>query len=152
MILQSYFMADFGIMLVIDILRKVKYSMKDNKCIKRLDQPNMNQVAELMKGIGEELNILAEQNEENKPRLVKIISLLNSLSTNYASKWAFMQDRENIDIQSLCVKLEDLYPQMAAYDSRANMFKKAVEDRYITRETCEKAEKYYGDKWTELLI
>ena len=119
-------MADFGIMLVIDILRKVKYSMKDNKCIKRLDQPNMNQVAELMKGIGEELNILAEQNEENKPRLVKIISLLNSLSTNYASKWAVMQDRENIDILSLYIKLEDLYPQMAAYDSRANMFKKQL--------------------------
>lgn len=85
--------------------------------------------------------------------MIKIISLLNSLSTDYASKWAVMQDRENIDIQSLCDKLEDLYPQMAAYDSRANMFKKAVEERYITRETCEKAEKYYdGDKWTELLI
>ena len=26
--------------------------MEDNKCIKRLDQPNLNQVAELMKGIG----------------------------------------------------------------------------------------------------
>ena len=126
--------------------------MEENKCIKRLDQPNLNQVAELMKGIGEELNILAEQNEENKPRLVKIISLLNSLSTNYASKWAVMQDRENIDIQSLCIKLEDLYPQMAVNDSRADMFKKAVEDRYITRETCETAKEYYGDKWTELLI
>ena len=126
--------------------------MEENKCIKRLDQPNLNQVAELMKGIGEELNILAEQNEENKPRLVKIISLLNSLSTNYASKWAIMQDRENIDIQSLCVELEDLYPQMAVNDSRADMFKKAVEDRYITRETCETAKEYYGDKWTELLI
>lgn len=126
--------------------------MEENKCIKRLDQPNLNQVAELMKGIGEELNILAEQNEENKPRLVKIISLLNSLSTNYASKWAVMQDRENIDIQSLCVELEDLYPQMAVNDSRADMFKKAVEDRYITRETCETAKEYYGDKWTELLI
>lgn len=126
--------------------------MEENKCIKRLDQPNLNQVAELMKGIGEELNILAEQNEENKPRLVKIISLLNSLSTNYASKWAVMQDRKNIDIQSLCVELEDLYPQMAVNDSRADMFKKAVEDRYITRETCETAKEYYGDKWTELLI
>ena len=126
--------------------------MEENKCIKKLDQPNLNQVAELMKGIGEELNILAEQNEENKPRLVKIISLLNSLSTNYASKWAVMQDRENIDIQSLCVELEDLYPQMAVNDSRADMFKKAVEDRYITRETCETAKEYYGDKWTELLI
>lgn len=127
--------------------------MEENKCIKRLDQPNLNQVAELMKGIGEELNILAEQNEENKPRLVKIISLLNSLSTNYASKWAVMQDQENIDIPVLCVKLEDLYPQMAANDSRANMFKKAVEDRYITRATCEKAEEYYGiNKWNELLI
>ena len=126
--------------------------MEENKCIKRLDQPNLNQVAALMKGIGEELNILAEQNEENKPRLVKIISLLNSLSTNYASKWAVMQDRENIDIQSLCVELEDLYPQMAVNDSRADMFKKAVEDRYITRETCETAKEYYGDKWTELLI
>lgn len=58
--------------------------MEENKCIKRLDQPNLDQVAELMKGIGEELNILAEQNEENKPRLIKIISLLNSLSTGYA--------------------------------------------------------------------
>ena len=126
--------------------------MEENKCIKRLDQPNLDQVAELMKGIGEELNILAEQNEENKPRLIKIISLLNSLSTDYASKWAVMQDRENIDIQSLCVKLEDLYPQMAAYDSRANMFKKAIEDQYITRETCEKAEEYYGiNKWNEIL-
>ena len=126
--------------------------MEENKCIKRLDQPNLDQVAELMKGIDEELNILVEQNEENRPRLAKIISLLNSLSTNYASKWAVMQDRENIDIQSLCVKLEDLYPQMAAYDSRANMFKTAVEDRYITRETCEKAEEYYGiNKWNEIL-
>ena len=126
--------------------------MEENKCIKRLDQPNLDQVAELMKGIDEELNILVEQNEENRPRLAKIISLLNSLSTNYASKWAVMQDRENIDIQSLCVKLEDLYPQMAAYDSRANMFKKAVEDRYITRETCEKAEEFYGiNKWNEIL-
>lgn len=34
--------------------------MEENKCIKRLDQPNLNRVAELMKGIGEELNILAE--------------------------------------------------------------------------------------------
>lgn len=65
---------------------------------------------------------------------------------------AVMQDRENIDIQCLCDKLEDIYPQMAAYDSRANMFKKAVEDRYITRETCEKAEEYYGiNKWNEIL-
>lgn len=137
--------------------KEERVTMEENKCIKRLDQPNLDRVAELMKGIGEELNILAEQNEENKPRLIKIISLLNSLSTGYASKWAVMQDHENIDIQSLCVKLEDLYPQMAAYDSRANMFKKAVEDRYITRETYEKAEKYYCekydcDKWTELLI
>ena len=127
--------------------------MEENKCIKRLDQPCMNQLEELMKSIGRELESLVEQNEGNRPSVAKIITLLNSISTNYASKWAVMQDRENIDIQSLCVNLEDLYPQMAAYDSRANMFKKAVEERYITRETCEKAEKYYdGDKWTELLI
>lgn len=127
--------------------------MEENKCIKRLDQPCMNQLEELMKNIGRELESLVEQNEENRPSVAKIITLLNSISTGYASKWAVMQDRENIDIQSLCVNLEDLYPQMAAYDSRANMFKKAVEERYITRETCEKAEKYYdGDKWTELLI
>lgn len=131
--------------------------MEENKCIKRLDQPCMNQLEVLMKNIGRELESLVEQNEENRPSVAKIITLINSLSTDYASKWAVMQDRENIDIQSLCVKLEDLYPQMAAYDSRANMFKKAVEDRYITRETCEKAEKYYCekydcDKWTELLI
>lgn len=127
--------------------------MEENKCIKRLDQPCMNQLEVLMKSIGRELESLVEQNEANRPSVAKIITLLNSISTNYASKWAVMQDRENIDIQSLCIKLEDLYPQMAAYDSRANMFKKAVEERYITRETCEKAEKYYdGDKWTELLI
>lgn len=127
--------------------------MEENKCIKRLDQPCMNQLEVLMKSIGRELESLVEQNEGNRPSVAKIITLLNSISTNYASKWAVMQDRENIDIQSLCINLEDLYPQMAAYDSRANMFKKAVEERYITRETCEKAEKYYdGDKWTELLI
>lgn len=127
--------------------------MEENKCIKRLDQPCMNQLEVLMKNIGRELESLVEQNEENRPSVAKIITLLNSISTNYASKWAVMQDRENIDIQSLCVKLEDLYPQMAAYDCRANMFTKAVEERYITRETCEKAEKYYDcDKWTELLI
>lgn len=122
------------------------------KCIKRLDQPCMNQLEVLMKSIGRELESLIEQNEENRPSVAKIITLINSLSTDYASKWAVMQDRENIDIQCLCVKLEDLYPQMAAYDSRANMFKKAVEDRYITRETCEKAEEYYGiNKWNEIL-
>lgn len=127
--------------------------MEENKCIKRLDQPCMNQLEVLMKSIGMELESLVEQNEANRPSVAKIITLLNSISTNYASKWAVMQDRENIDIQSLCVKLEDLYPQMAAHDSRANMFKKAVEERYITRETCDKAEQYYdGDKWTELLI
>ena len=126
--------------------------MKENKCIKRLDQPCMNQLEVLMKSIGRELESLIEQNEENRPSVAKIITLINSLSTDYASKWAVMQDRENIDIQCLCVKLEDLYPQMAAYDSRANMFKKAVEDRYITRETCEKAEEYYGiNKWNEIL-
>lgn len=126
--------------------------MEENKCIKRLDQPCMNQLEVLMKSIGRELESLIEQNEENRPSVVKIITLINSLSTGYASKWAVMQDRENIDIQSLCVKLEDLYPQMAAYDSRANMFKKAIEDRYITRETCEKAEEYYGiNKWNEIL-
>lgn len=126
--------------------------MEENKCIKRLDQPCMNQLEVLMKNIGRELESLVEQNEENRPSVAKIITLLNSISTGYASKWAVMQDRENIDIQSLCVKLEDLYPQMAAYDSRANMFKKAVEDRYITRETCEKAEEYYGiNKWNEIL-
>lgn len=126
--------------------------MEENKCIKRLDQPCMNQLEVLMKNIGRELESLVEQNEENRPSVAKIITLINSLSTDYASKWAVMQDRENIDIQSLCVKLEDLYPQMAAYDSRANMFKKAVEDRYITRETCEKAEEYYGiNKWNEIL-
>ena len=118
--------------------------MEENKCIKRLDQPCMNQLEVLMKSIGRELESLVEQNEENRPSVAKIITLLNSISTGYASKWAVMQDRENIDIQSLCVKLEDLYLQMAAYDSRANMFKKAIEDRYITRETCEKAEEYYG--------
>lgn len=127
--------------------------MEENKYKKRLDQPCMNQLEVLMKSIGRELESLVEQNEENRPIVAKIITLLNSISTDYASKWAVMQDRENIDIQSLCIKLEDLYPQLAAYDSRANMFKKAVEERYITRETCEKAEKYYdGDKWTELLI
>lgn len=126
--------------------------MEENKCIKRLDQPCMNQLEVLMKSIGRELESLVEQNEENRPSVAKIITLLNSISTGYASKWAVMQDRENIDIQSLCVKLEDLYPQMAAYDSRANMFKKAIEDRYITRETCEKAEEYYGiNKWNEIL-
>lgn len=126
--------------------------MEENKCIKRLDQPCMNQLEVLMKSIGRELESLIEQNEENRPSVVKIITLINSLSTGYASKWAVMQDRENIDIQSLCVKLEDLYPQMATYDSRANMFKKAIEDRYITRETCEKAEEYYGiNKWNEIL-
>lgn len=126
--------------------------MEENKCIKRLDQPCMNQLEVLMKSIGRELESLVEQNEENRPSVAKIITLINSLSTVYASKWAVMQDRENIDIQSLCVKLEDLYPQMAAYDSRANMFKKAIEDRYITRETCEKAEEYYGiNKWNEIL-
>ena len=126
--------------------------MKENKCIKRLDQPCMNQLEVLMKSIGRELESLIEQNEENRPSVAKIITLINSLSTDYASKWAVMQDRENIDIQCLCVKLEDLYPQMAAYDSRANMFKKAVEDRYITRGTCEKAEEYYGiNKWNEIL-
>ena len=126
--------------------------MEENKCIKRLDQPCMNQLEVLMKNIGRELESLVEQNEENRPSVAKIITLLNSISTGYASKWAVMQDRENIDIQSLCVKLEDLYPQMAAYDSRANMFKKAIEDRYITRETCEKAEEYYGiNKWNEIL-
>ena len=105
-----------------------------------------------MKSIGRELESLVEQNEENRPSVAKIITLINSLSTDYASKCAVMQDRENIDIQSLCVKLEDLYPQMAAYDSRANMFKKAIEDRYITRETCEKAEEDYGiNKWNEIL-
>lgn len=127
--------------------------MEENKCIKRLDQPCMNQLEVLMKSIGRELESLVEQNEGNRPSVAKIITLINSLSTDYASKWAVMQDRENIDIQSLCDKLEYLYPQMAAYDSRANMFKKAIEDRYITRETCEKAEEYYGiNKWTELLI
>ncbi len=120
--------------------------------MKRLDQPNMDQLELLMKNIGRELQMLVEQNEENKPGVVKVIELLNTLSTDYASKWAVMQDRESIDIPNLCIKLEDLYPQLAAYDSRANMFKKAVEERHITRETCEKAEKYYGDKWTELLI
>ena len=126
--------------------------MEENKCIKRLDQPCMNQLEVLMKNIGRELESLVEQNEENRPSVAKIITLLNSISTGYASKWAVMQDRENIDIQSLCVKLEDLYPQMAAYDSRANMFNKAIEDRYITRETCEKAEEYYGiNKWNEIL-
>lgn len=126
--------------------------MEENKCIKRLDQPCMNQLEVLMKNIGRELESLVEQNEENRPSVAKIITLLNSISTGYASKWAVMQDRENIDIQSLCDKLEDLYPKMAAYDSRANMFKKAIEDRYITRETCEKAEEYYGiNKWNEIL-
>lgn len=126
--------------------------MEENKYKKRFDQPCMNQLEVLMKSVGRELESLVEQNEENRPAVAKIITLINSISTDYASKWAVMQDRDNIDIPSLCIKLEDIYPEMAVNDSRAGMFKKAVEDRYITRETCETAKEYYGDKWTELLI
>ena len=55
----------------------------------------------------------------NKPYLINIIR-------KDVDGTAVMQDRENIDILSLYIKLEDLYPQMAAYDSRANMFKKQL--------------------------
>lgn len=33
--------------------KEERVTMEENKCIKRLDQPNLNRVAELMKGIGE---------------------------------------------------------------------------------------------------
>lgn len=43
--------------------------------------------------------------------------------------------------------LEAVYPKIAAYESRSTLFRKGVEDGYISQAVCDYAEKFYGRRW-----
>lgn len=43
--------------------------------------------------------------------------------------------------------LEAVYPKIAAYESRSALFRKGVEDGYISQAVCDYAEKFYGRLW-----
>lgn len=43
--------------------------------------------------------------------------------------------------------LEEVYPQIAAYESRSALFRKGVEDGYISQAVCDYAKLFCGRLW-----
>lgn len=53
----------------------------------------------------------------------------------------------NEELDRVYSSLEEVYPNIAAYESRSALFRKGVEDGYISQAVCDHAKKLYGRLW-----
>ncbi len=54
---------------------------------------------------------------------------------------------DNEELDRVYSALEEVYPKIAAYESRSALFRKGVEDGYISQAVCDRAEQLYGRLW-----
>ena len=53
----------------------------------------------------------------------------------------------NEELDRVYSALEEIYPKIAAYESRSALFRKGVEDGYISQAVCDFAKLFYGSLW-----